>query len=81
MGWLVIIASLFGAAYLASLRLHPFRRCPACKGTGRHNGGFYSYSHRRCNRCGGGSRQLRLGVRMGLGGPQEKLPGKGRGGA
>ncbi len=81
MGWLVVIAGLLGVGYVVSLRLHPLRRCPACKGTGRHKGGFYAYAYRNCNRCGGGSRQLRLGARMGLGGARQQLPGKGRGGA
>ncbi|HEX9543371.1 MAG TPA: hypothetical protein VGA04_35080 [Streptosporangiaceae bacterium] len=81
MGWLVTLVVLFVVGYLVSLRLHPFRKCPACNGTGRHFGGFYTNSQRRCSRCGGGSRQERLGTRLGLGGNREKLPGKGRGGA
>jgi hypothetical protein len=72
---------LFGAGYLISLRLHPFRRCPACSGTGRHRGGIFTYSHRRCRRCGGGGRQERLGASLGLGGKGQELPGRGRGGA
>lgn len=81
MGWLVVIAGLFGVGYAVSLRRHPLRRCPACKGTGRHKGAFYAYSFRNCKRCGGGSRQLRMGTQMGLGGTRQQLPGKGRGGA
>ena len=81
MGLLIVLLVLLGAGYLISLRLHPFRRCPACRGTGRHRGGFFTYSHRRCRRCGGGSRQHRLGVQLGLGGERENLPGRGHGGS
>src|SRR6266851_1880107 len=75
MGWLVTLVVLFVVGYLVSLRLHPFRKCPACNGTGRHFGGFYTNSQRRCSRCGGGSRQERLGTRLGLGGNREKIHG------
>jgi len=54
MGWVFLVLVLGG--YLLSLWLHPFRSCPACKGrraAGRHHGSFYTYSHRRCRRCGG----------------------------
>jgi hypothetical protein len=81
MEFLVMVIVLFAVFYLISLRLHPFRGCPACHGTGRHRGAFFTYSHRRCRRCGGGSRQNRLGVQWGLGGGRERLPGKGHGGA
>ena len=82
MGWVFLVLVLGG--YLLSLRLHPFRSCPACKGrraAGRHHGSFYTYSHRRCRRCGGTNRQERLGTRVGLGRARENLPGRGRGGA
>ncbi len=80
MGWVIVLIVLVGAGYLISLRLHPFRRCPACNGTGRRRGAMFTYSHRRCRRCGGGSRQERLGVRWGLAGDRQQLPGRGRGG-
>jgi hypothetical protein len=80
MGWVFFLGVLAVGGYLLSLRLHPFRSCPACK-SGRHPGSVYTYSHRRCRRCGGTNRQERLGTRLGLGGPRENLPGRGRGGA
>ncbi len=79
----MVLALLAGGGYLISLRLHPFQRCPACKGLsppGRHHGSVFTYAHRRCRRCGGTNRQLRLGTRLGLGGPRERLGGRGRGG-
>ena len=42
---------LVAIGYLISLRLHPFTRCPACKGLGtpgRTHGFIYRYAHRRC---------------------------------
>jgi hypothetical protein len=78
---LLIVAAVVAVVYLVSLRLHPFRQCPACKGAGRHLGSTFSYAHRRCRRCGGGGRQLRHGMRYGLGGRAEQLPGRRRGGA
>jgi DnaJ-class molecular chaperone len=81
MGWVIVVIVLFVAFYLISLRVHPFRGCPACRGTGRNQGSFFTSSHRRCRRCGGSGRQNRQGVQWGLGGSREQLPGKGRGGS
>ncbi len=58
--WVVIIVGL--VIYVGSLYLHPFRRCPRCKGSGEHRGALFTYSHRRCRRCGGNGRQPRLGT-------------------
>ena len=83
MGWLIVLGVLVAIGYLISLRLHPFTRCPACRGLGtpgRPRGYFYGYAHRRCRRCAGTNRQERLGTRLGLGGRREHLPGRGRGG-
>lgn len=76
-------AALCGLAYAFSLRAHPRAVCPACKGTGKHTGLFWSNNWRACRRCGGGQRH-RGGVRWGLGGEQgqKSLPGnRRRGGA
>jgi DnaJ-class molecular chaperone len=83
MGWIIVLIVLLAGyvCYVISLRVHPFRGCPACSGTGRHRGSFFTYSHRRCRRCGGTGRQNRQGVQWGWGGSREQLPGKGRGGA
>jgi hypothetical protein len=84
MGAVVLIAIVVVVGYFVSLWFHPFRDCPACKNrrqAGRHHGSVYTYSHRRCRRCGGTNRQERLGTRLGLRGQRENLPGRGRGGA
>ena len=59
---IVVVVLLFG--YLVSLRIHPFRPCRMCRGTGRHRGSFYTRTHRPCRACGGNGRAERLGVRV-----------------
>ena len=68
MGTLIVIALIAGLGYLVSLRIHPLRRCPVCKMTGRHCGSVYSYGFRRCRACGGTGRKDRLGAKIFFGG-------------
>ena len=68
---LIIIALILGAGYLVSLRIHPLRRCPACRSTGRHFGSFYTGSYRRCRACGGTGRKDRLGTKVFFGGTND----------
>ena len=68
MAALVIIALIAGFGYLVSLRVHPLRRCPACKMQGRHFGSVYGYAYRRCRACGGTGRKDRLGAKIFFGG-------------
>jgi DnaJ-class molecular chaperone len=68
MGTLIVIALIGGLGYLVSLRIHPLRRCPVCKMTGRHYGSVYSYGYRRCRACGGTGRKDRLGAKIFFGG-------------
>jgi DnaJ-class molecular chaperone len=65
---LVLIVLIAGAGYLFSLRVHPLKRCPMCKGQGRHFGSVYTYSQRRCRHCGGFGRKDRLGTKIFFGG-------------
>ncbi len=65
---LIIIALVLGTGYLVSLRIHPLRRCPVCRSTGRHFGSFYTGSYRRCRACGGTGRKDRLGTKVFFGG-------------
>jgi DnaJ-class molecular chaperone len=62
MGSLIAILVLLAGGYLVSLRLHPYRKCRSCKGTGRNWGSIYKYSLRACSSCGGNGRRARLGV-------------------
>lgn len=68
MAALIVIALIAGAGYLISLRIHPLKRCPVCKMTGRHFGAIYSYGYRRCRACGGTGRKDRLGAKIFFGG-------------
>ena len=65
---LIVIVLIAGAGYLISVRIHPLKRCPMCKSTGRHFGGVYTYAHRRCRACGGTGRKDRLGTKVFFGG-------------
>jgi|GEM_PF-1569519 DnaJ-class molecular chaperone len=58
----VAIIVLLVAGYAVSLAVHPFRACRGCKGTGRHQGTLFTYSHRQCTSCGGQGRHRRLGT-------------------
>lgn len=64
MGTLVVLAAIALVAYLISLRLHPMRRCHACKGSGKHSGALFRSSFRGCTSCGGNGRRARLGVNL-----------------
>jgi DnaJ-class molecular chaperone len=65
---LLLLLVIIGAGYLISLRIHPLRKCPTCKMTGRHFGSVYSGSYRRCRKCDGSGRRDRLGVQIFFGG-------------
>jgi hypothetical protein len=68
MGHLLLIGAVLLLGYLISLRLHPNRKCRACKGVGRHAGSVFRYSTRQCVRCGGNGRRARLGIHVFHGG-------------
>ena len=45
-----------GLAVVASAFLHPYVRCSACKGSGRHSGAVFNYAWRPCHVCSGAGR-------------------------
>ena len=49
-----------GLAVVASAFLHPYVRCGACKGSGRHVGAVFNYAWRPCHVCNGAGRKQRL---------------------
>lgn len=61
---LLEIAAVALVCYLISLRLHPWRVCRPCKGSGKHKGSVFSYATRSCTACGGNGKRGRLGVRI-----------------
>jgi DnaJ-class molecular chaperone len=65
----IYFASLIGSAFL-----HPYVRCRACKGSGRHRGGVFNYAWRPCHVCNGAGRKQRL-TAEGLGRGQQTTSG------
>jgi len=63
--WPVLIAAAAGGAvaYLVSLRLHPWRPCRACRGSGKTRDRIWKPASGTCPKCRGG-RRPRLGVRV-----------------
>jgi hypothetical protein len=58
-----ILASAVGFfLWLGSVWLTPFRRCRACKGTGRQTGIMSTWAHRQCPSCAGSGRHRRYNV-------------------
>lgn len=60
-GWLLLIlaAAVYGVGYAISIRIHPYKNCPRCDGSGRHRGTLFSHAYRACDRCGGKGREYR----------------------
>jgi hypothetical protein len=63
LGWAVLAAVVYAVAYVTSLRLHPYRNCRACRGSGKHRGAIFERAFRACRKCGGTGRALRFGAR------------------
>jgi DnaJ-class molecular chaperone len=59
---LIVLVVVLALGYVVSVFLHPFKICPACKGTPRSYGSMYTKSFRLCDRCGGSGRVRRLGA-------------------
>jgi hypothetical protein len=64
----VIVIAIIAVSYIVSTRIHPLRKCPRCNMSGRHFGGIYTGSYRRCRRCDGSGRRDRVGTRVFWGG-------------
>jgi hypothetical protein len=65
-GWLpaaLIAAAVAAVAYLVSLRLHPWRPCRSCRGSGKTRDRIWKPSTGTCPKCRSG-RRPRLGVRV-----------------
>lgn len=77
--WIIVVTNVIWWGYWLSLKLHPWRKCPACGGSNVHRGAVFTYATRGCKRCGGSGRQLRLGASLGIGGPHPRNTGRGWG--
>ena len=65
---LLLLIVIVVGGYLISLRIHPLRKCPVCKMTGRHFGSVFKSNYRRCRKCGGSGRLDRWGTQVFFGG-------------
>ena len=59
---LVILGLLGYQGWRLSSMLHPYTRCGACKGRGRHRGAVSRHAWRPCHVCGGSGRKQRTGA-------------------
>lgn len=60
----VIILALTGVGWwLVSLKLHPYKACPRCRGRRGRNRGSTSRAWGRCTACGGKGERLRRGAK------------------
>lgn len=60
-GFFLIIAIIVVGVWWASVRIHPIRRCPSCKG-GKRNRGSSETRWGLCPRCGGKGEVRRFGA-------------------
>jgi hypothetical protein len=58
------VGLLTAVGYRISLAIHPYTRCPWCRGRGRDYGEVYRRAFGDCRHCKGTGRKLRLGVRL-----------------
>ncbi|HEU4542860.1 MAG TPA: hypothetical protein VFR23_17150 [Jiangellaceae bacterium] len=64
---LLVIGSAV-VVYVMSAWLHPYVKCEACDGKGKHAGALFTYATRPCHRCAGtGVRQRFTAALIGVG--------------
>jgi hypothetical protein len=69
---LTLVGLGYTVAYVASIYLHPYNNCRACKGKGLHRGKVFTYSRRNCHVCSGTGTKQRLGAYiLGRGRPRQ----------
>lgn len=56
------IGVILVGGYFVSLLLHPYAKCRACKGIGKHRGAVFAYARRNCHRCSGTGHRRRWGA-------------------
>lgn len=64
--WLILAAAavIAAAVYAASLRIHPWKPCRSCKGSGKSRDAMWRTAFGTCKSCGGRGRKPRAGVRV-----------------
>lgn len=65
---LAVVLLVFGGVWFFIASLHPYVRCEACNGTGRHHGKVFRHTYRPCHVCSGkGRKQRRAAAFFGIG--------------
>ncbi len=63
--WLILAAAaVLAAAFAVSLRVHPWRPCRSCGGSGKSRDAVWKTAFGTCKSCGGKGRRPRPGVRV-----------------
>lgn len=61
---IVAVVAITAAAYVISLRVHPWIACRRCNGGGRSRDRLWRGAYGSCPACAGRGRKPRLGVRV-----------------
>ena len=70
---LAVVGVLIGA-YVVSLKLNPWIKCPKCKNSPKIKGWVATHAHHTCPRCKGTGRQVRWGYKFFRVGPNNGVP-------
>lgn len=57
---LALLLAAILLVFVASAVLHPYVKCEACDGKGKHAGALFSNAFRPCHRCSGSGQKQRL---------------------
>jgi DnaJ-class molecular chaperone len=69
---LLLVVGAVALMYIGSAVLHPYVKCEACDGKGKHFGGLFGNTFRPCHRCSGSGQKQRLTAAIiGVGKPRK----------
>lgn len=60
--YLLVAGAVLYGLWRIDARIHPYRRCPRCKGSGRFTNPLMPRYFRLCPRCNGSARLVRRGA-------------------
>lgn len=71
---LILLIGAAGVVYIGSALLHPYVKCEACDGKGKHAGTLFTSTFRPCHRCSGtGQKQRFVAALIGIGKPRKSV--------
>jgi hypothetical protein len=71
---LILLVAAAAAVYVVSAWLHPYVKCEACDGKGKHAGGMFTSTFRPCHKCSGtGQKQRFAAALIGVGKPRKTV--------